>query len=84
MNVTAADVQRVARTYFNETNRVVLHILPEGRRIAMNCADSRRSVSCGSWVSLVCARVRWRQRRSAGAANLADSSGRRGRCRRAR
>jgi zinc protease len=26
--VTTADVQRVARTYFNDTNRVVLHILP--------------------------------------------------------
>ena len=26
-----ADVQRVARTYFNETNRVVLHILPKAR-----------------------------------------------------
>ena len=26
--VTTADVQRVARTYFNATNRVVLHILP--------------------------------------------------------
>jgi predicted Zn-dependent peptidase len=30
MNVTTADVQRVARTYFNEPNRVVLHILPKG------------------------------------------------------
>ena len=28
MNVTAADIQRVAKTYFNETNRVVLHVLP--------------------------------------------------------
>ena len=27
MNVSAADIQRVARTYFNETNRVVLHVL---------------------------------------------------------
>ncbi len=26
--VTTADVQRVARTYFNDSNRVVLHILP--------------------------------------------------------
>lgn len=30
MNVTTTDVQRVARTYFNETNRVVVHILPKG------------------------------------------------------
>ena len=30
MNVTIADIQRVARTYFNESNRVVLHILPKG------------------------------------------------------
>jgi zinc protease len=31
MNVTTADVQRVARTYFNETNRVVLHVMPRGQ-----------------------------------------------------
>ena len=31
MNVTTADVQRVAKTYFNETNRVVLHVLPRGQ-----------------------------------------------------
>src|SRR5688572_14641276 len=31
MNVSTADVQRVARTYFNENNRVVLHILPRGQ-----------------------------------------------------
>jgi zinc protease len=30
MGVTKADVQRVARTYFNDTNRVVIHILPKG------------------------------------------------------
>jgi zinc protease len=30
MNVSTADVQRVAKTYFNESNRVVLHILPKG------------------------------------------------------
>jgi zinc protease len=29
-NVTTADVQRVARTYFTPTNRVVIHILPKG------------------------------------------------------
>jgi zinc protease len=28
--VTTADVQRVARTYFNEGNRVVLYVLPKG------------------------------------------------------
>jgi predicted Zn-dependent peptidase len=27
--ITVADVQRVARTYFNETNRVVVYILPK-------------------------------------------------------
>jgi len=27
--ITVADVQRVAKTYFNENNRVVLHILPK-------------------------------------------------------
>ena len=30
MKVTVDDVKRVARTYFNESNRVVLHILPKG------------------------------------------------------
>jgi zinc protease len=30
MKTTVADVQRVARTYFNETNRLVLHVLPKG------------------------------------------------------
>lgn len=29
-NVTTADVQRVAKTYFNENNRLVVHILPKG------------------------------------------------------
>jgi predicted Zn-dependent peptidase len=28
-NITAADVQRVAKTYFNENNRLVLYILPK-------------------------------------------------------
>ncbi len=30
VNVSRADVQRVAKTYFTPTNRVVLHILPKG------------------------------------------------------
>jgi hypothetical protein len=30
MRTTAADVQRVAQTYFNQTNRVVLHVMPRG------------------------------------------------------
>jgi zinc protease len=30
MKTTQADVQRVARTYFNETNRVVIHVVPGG------------------------------------------------------
>ncbi|MBI2187856.1 MAG: insulinase family protein [Acidobacteria bacterium] len=30
MNTTVADVQRVARTYFNESSRLVLHVLPKG------------------------------------------------------
>jgi zinc protease len=33
MNTSSADIQRVAKTYFNETNRVVIHIVPkEGTR----------------------------------------------------
>ena len=30
LNVTTADIQRVAKTYFNDTNRLVLHVLPKG------------------------------------------------------
>ena len=30
MKTTVADVQRVARSYFNQSNRVVLHVLPKG------------------------------------------------------
>ena len=30
-NMTAADVQRVARTYFTPENRTVLTVLPSGR-----------------------------------------------------
>ena len=29
MNMSAADVQRVAKTYFTEANRLVLHIQPK-------------------------------------------------------
>jgi zinc protease len=32
MSTTADDVQRVARSYFKESNRVVLHVLPDGAR----------------------------------------------------
>src|SRR5262249_30689421 len=31
MNVTAADVQRVARTYFAPENRLVMYIMPRGQ-----------------------------------------------------
>jgi zinc protease len=30
MNVTTTDIQRVARAYFNDTNRLVLYVLPKG------------------------------------------------------
>jgi zinc protease len=30
MNVTTADIQRVARSYFNDTNRLVVYVLPKG------------------------------------------------------
>jgi len=32
MNITAADVQRVAKTYFTPENRLVMKIMPKGRR----------------------------------------------------
>jgi predicted Zn-dependent peptidase len=32
MNVTSAEMQRVAQKYFTDTNRVVLHIMPRGTR----------------------------------------------------
>src|SRR5687767_5039046 len=32
MNVTAAEMQKVAQRYFTETNRLVLHIMPRGAR----------------------------------------------------
>jgi predicted Zn-dependent peptidase len=32
MGVSRADLQRVAKTYFNDTNRVVLHIMPRGAK----------------------------------------------------
>ncbi|MBA3442049.1 MAG: insulinase family protein [Pyrinomonadaceae bacterium] len=35
-SVTAEDVQRVMRKYFSETNRVVIHYLPESARPARN------------------------------------------------
>ena len=31
-NTTVADVRRVAQTYFNQSNRMVLHVLPKGAR----------------------------------------------------
>ena len=31
MKITAADVQRVARTYFTDQNRLVLTVLPKGQ-----------------------------------------------------
>ena len=32
MKTSVADVQRVARTYFNASNRLVMHVLPKGAR----------------------------------------------------
>ena len=32
MNTSVADVQRVAKSYFNQSNRMVLHVLPKGAR----------------------------------------------------
>ena len=48
MNVTTADVQRVAKTYFTPNNRVVLHILPKERRLAMTTPlGSSRTLEVG-------------------------------------
>ena len=37
-NITAADVQRVARTYFTSENRLVLTIMPKGAGVAVGVA----------------------------------------------
>ena len=42
MNVTKEDVQRVARTYFKDTNRMVLTILPRGSGGASGVGGSSR------------------------------------------
>ena len=44
MNVSTADVLRVAKTYFTPNNRVVLHVLPENGRVPM-----RTRLGVGSW-----------------------------------
>ena len=46
MNITTADVQRVARTYFTETNRTVLYIVPEARRAEELSDEARRPSAC--------------------------------------
>ena len=40
-NITAADVQRVARTYFTPENRLVLTLMPSGRPGRSESADER-------------------------------------------
>ena len=41
-NITAADVQRVARTYFTPENRLVLTLMPCGE--SAGAADERRTL----------------------------------------
>jgi zinc protease len=41
-NITRADVQRVARTYFTPESRVVLHIMPKGSAQGAAGAEGRR------------------------------------------
>ena len=81
-NITAADVQRVARTYFTPENRLVLTLMPSGEGRPMGRASDRRSrvalaASCcaGALGCVVAARGADRA--------TGRPSGRRGRCRRA-
>ena len=84
-NVTTADVQRVARTYFNETNRTVLLHPAESRRVAvrwpMRDLDARRRAVVCRWRVLV-ASVATAQNPSPTPAGRLNA--RRGRCRRGR
>ena len=41
MNVSAADVQRVARTYFTPESRLVVTILPRGQRPGAGASEVR-------------------------------------------
>ena len=49
MNVTTADIQRVAKTYFNDANRVVLHILPREGAMREAAGCERRFLCFGIW-----------------------------------
>ena len=54
-NITAADVQRVARTYFTPENRLVLTLMPSGRR-AQRCEHERTDdARARSWLRALCA-----------------------------
>jgi len=43
--VTAADVQRVMRKYFSDTNRVVIYYLPQSMKPATNAGESKQSTN---------------------------------------
>ena len=80
MNVTTADVQRVAQTYFNEPNRVVLHILPRAGRVEMNMRVAGRERDALCWVGRDAVRLGGAWRRTRTRTPNWPSSGRRGRC----
>ena len=90
-NLTTADIQRVARTYFTPANRLVLTLLPSGRQVGDEpqagrverdiARESRVSVSL--WHRRWCLSVAPRLCSAQAPARPGRPSGRRGRWRRA-
>ena len=54
-NITAADVQRVAKTYFTPENRLVMTIMPKGGDAAERLAMTRARRACSLRLAVACA-----------------------------